>query len=311
MTELHSKQKTKKLLAALFIGSLLISYTVVNTKKNHQLMTDARKLSLVVSEPIEWIETLSVHMGKKIVEHNDYKDLPFINKMFKETLQMQGVANRIISWSMFSWSNKDHQLTVNAVDGIRKNPEDLIERQYTWRARYSPWMIQVTKAGVGMLSNTLIIPAAVGVSNIRDEFQGAIVSGINAKELLRKAEESVSSGNAFLILNRDTFHTDSEKILLSSSNSSKASKDYEKLPALVEKLRDWVDPAGSSPITISAGRYKYNYYRLIEGYQLAVLVGFNRLEFWGDVFVLWMQLLIGSLALSFLTREAICFSRKN
>jgi len=236
-------------------------------------------------------------MGKKIVDHNKYDDLPFIDNLFKETLKMQGLSDRIVSWSMFSWSNRNQKLVVNTLDGIRKEPEDLVQREYTWRARYNPWMLQITKTGRGMLSNTMIIPVAVGISNSRDEFQGAIISGVNAKELLNRAEAVMTSGNAFLVVNRDTFHTDPEKIVIASSNSPHVAKDYSKLSALVSNLKDWMDQSGSTPISIKAGRYKYTQYSLIEGYQLAILVGFNRLEFWTDVISLAMQFFIGGMAI--------------
>ena len=313
MTDLSPQIKTKikvKLIAALLVTSFAIGYAIENTRNNHQLMIDARRLNSAISEPIEWIETLSIHMGRKIVEHDNYNDLQFIDNLFKETQRLQGLSNRIVSWSMFSWSNRKHRLMVNTLDGISKNPEDLVERQYTWRSRYNPWMLQITKTGRGMLSNLVIIPVAVGVSNSRDEFQGAIISGINAKELLNTAEAVIHSDNAFLVVNRDTFHSDPDKIMIASSNSPHVAKDYEKLPDLVKNLKDWLDPSGSVPVSITAGRYKYSYYSLIEGYQLAVLVGFDRVKFWENVFALGLQLFVGSMAILFLANEVGHFGRR-
>jgi hypothetical protein len=155
-----------------------------------------------------------------------------------------------------------------------------------------------------------VIPVAVGVSNSRDEFQGAIISGINVKELLNNAERVITSGNAFLLVNRDTFYTDPEKILLASANSPNASEDYEKLPALVEQLKDWIDPSGSLPISINAGRYKYSYYTLVDGYQLAILVGFNRVEFWENVLALSAQLFVGMLLLCFLITKLVGLDKR-
>lgn len=292
-----------KITATLIIFSFLVSYLIVNVKNNHQLIVDARKLNSAISEPIEWIETLSIHMGKKIAEHDNYDDLRFIDNLFKETLKVQGLSSRIASWSMFSWSNKKHKLAVNTLDGISDNQEDLSDRQYSWRAKYHPWMLQVTKSSRGKLSNTFVIPVAVGVSNSRDTFQGSIISGINAKELLSRAESAISSSNAFLLLNRDAFHSDQDKIVLASANSPYAANDYKKLPALVDLLKDWIDPAGKSPIIINTGRYKFTHYALMDGYQLAILVGFDRVEFWSNVLALWAQIFIGSALICFLARE--------
>ncbi len=300
--ETKSKVKTK-LIVTLLISSFLISYLVVNTQKNHQLMIDARKLNSVVLEPFEWIETISIHMGKLIIEHNNPKDLKFIDKLFKETLKIQGVSNHTISWPGFSWGNKDYKLVVNSLDGVIKKPEDLIDRQCASRTSYTPWSLQIAKTSRGMLSNMVVVPVAVGTTDIRDQFQGLVISGINVKELLNRAESVVTSGNAFLVVNRDPYQMDSEKIILSSANSPSSSDDYEKISDLVAKLRDWVDPAGSLPTSIEAGRYKYSYYRLVEGYQLAIFVGFNRLEFWGKVLALGIKFFVGSLAVCFVVNE--------
>jgi hypothetical protein len=286
------------------LGTFIVGYTSVNIEKNHQLRVDGKKLVAAISEPMKWVETLSIHMGRKIIEHNDSNDLDFINDLFRKTLEMQGLSNRLVSWSMLSWSDQKHRLLVNTLDGVvLKNPEDLTLRQYTWRARYNPWMLQIAQTSKGILSDTLIIPVAVGVSNSRDEFQGAIVSGINAKKLLSEVEQVIDSGNAFLVVNRDSFYSDPNKVVIASANSPHSAKDYEKLPDLVERLKDWIDPYGKTPITIAAGRFKYSQYALLEGQQMAVLVGFNRIEFWQNVFSAWMKLFISVMLLRFLVRE--------
>ncbi len=308
--KINSRSKSK-LILILLTASFVIGYTLENIKKNHQLLVDARKLKSAISEPIEWVETISIHMGKKIVEHDNPNDLQFIDNLFKETQKMQGISTRMVSWSMFTWSGKKHKLLVNTLDGISKNPEDLRERPYSWRAGYNPWMLQITKTGRGMLSNMFVIPVAVGVANSRDEFQGSIITGMNAKDLLSRAEMSISSNNAFLLVNRDVFYTDPEKILLASANSPNVAKDYEKLPALVEQLKDWIDPFGSLPTSINAGRYKFSNYILIDGYQLAVLVGFDRIEFWKNVVALSMQIFIGTLLIYFLINQFVNSGKKS
>ena len=66
-----AKTKTKvKIVAAFLVASFVASYTLVNVKKNHQLMVDGRRLNAAISEPIEWIETF----------RDTLKNLPPISK---------------------------------------------------------------------------------------------------------------------------------------------------------------------------------------------------------------------------------------
>ncbi len=301
-SSLKSKIKVK-LIVTFFVTSFFTSYFIIEAKQNHQLQVDAKKLDLVISETMDWVSTISSNVGKKIVAHNKYNDLQFINNLLKEVVHNHGFSNRIVSWSMISWGNKNHKLVVNAVEGIKSDPDNLITRRYTSRSSYTPWDLQVNKTDRGLLSNTYVIPVTVGVSDERDQFQGLLISGINAKELLSKAEKSVDSESAFLVINRDIFYVDQDKVVLSSSNTPSMENNYKQISNLVERLKDWVNHDGKTPVSVNIGVYKYNYYRLLEDYQLAIVMGFNRLEFWGRVFALGFQLFIGLMAAYFLIGE--------
>jgi hypothetical protein len=298
------KSKIKvKLIASFLLVSFLISYTIVEARQRHQLKVDSQKLNLVISETLDWVTTISVNVGKKIVAHKNYDDLQFIRTVLKDVVANHGFSERIVSWSMISWGNKNHKLVVNAVEGVKSNPDDLISRRYTSRSSYTPWSLQINKTDHGLLSDTIVIPAVVGVADDRDQFQGLVISGINAKKLLSKAEESIDSKSAFLVINRDVFYTDQEKVVLASSNTPDLESNHKKISYLVDKLKDWISLEEKSPVAINVGVYKYNYYRLMDGYQLAIVMGFNRLEFWGRVFSLGGQLFIGFLATVFLISE--------
>jgi hypothetical protein len=257
-----------------------------------------------MSEAIDYVSSLGTYLGRQVSDNNRYEDWNYINKLFKETISLQGASSNVSSWAMFSWGDKKHNLMVNTMTGISKNPlESLVDRNYTWRAKYEPWTLQFSRPIYGFVSKTWILPAAIGISNIRDEFKGSVIVGINIKTLLSRAENSVRSGNAFILANRDTYNQDENKIIFVSSNSPKSSESYIKLSAMVDKYKDWMDHSGSMMKNITAGRFKYTYYQIIEGYPLIILVGFNRLEFWGNVLFLTAQMTIILMLLVVLWQE--------
>ncbi|MES2961571.1 MAG: hypothetical protein V4694_04220 [Pseudomonadota bacterium] len=294
-------QISTRLIAVILVTSFFTSYILVKNKTNHQLIVDAGKLHSVISEPIDYVSTLSIHLGKVITDNNKFDDLNFIDNLFKDTIRLQGSSNNVISWSKFSWGDKKHRFSVNTLDGIMKNRESLADRNYTWRSKYEPWVLQFSKPDVGKMSNTLILPVAVGISNSRDEFMGTVISGINIKELLNRSEDVVKSGGSFILANRDSFNQDIDKIVFISANTPHRAKIYKTIPGLVEKCRDWIPPSGAMPTTLKAGRFKYAYYHIIENYPLVIFVGFNRFDFWIDVLLktpvlallFWMIFMIG------------------
>ena len=285
--------------------AFIVSYSLENTRTRHQLVSDARKLNAVISEPIDYVNALSMYMGKKISDNNKYEDLKYIDALFKETLIYRGSTNKSISWPMFSWGDKKHRLAVNTMEGISKTKQSLASRGYSWRARYEPWELQFSKPISGMISKTWVLPVALGIANSRDEFKGTIITGINIKEMITRAESVLNSGNSFILVNRDPFNQDMDKIILSSSNAPHFSQDYKRIPRIVEKCRDWMEQSGTMAQYIKAGRYKYTYYSMISGHPLVIFVGFNRITFWVNVLSAMVNYTIFAMAILLLGREVL------
>lgn len=298
-----SPRFSAKLITITLVVSFFISYLAENIKKRHQLSSDASRLNTVISEAINHVNSIGTYLGRKIADNDKYEDWQYIYNLFKETASLQISSDNISSWAIFSWGDSEHRLKVNTVSGISKNPESLIDRNYTWRAKYEPWTMQFSKPVYGIVSKTWILPSAIGVSNIRDEFKGSVITGINIKALLNKSESSLRSNNAFILANRDAFNKDGDKIILSSSNSPKSDTNYIELSTMVEKYKDWMNQSGTMQTSFTAGRFKYSYYQMIEGYPLIIFVGFNRLEFWGNVALLTAQMTIVLMLLSVLWQE--------
>ncbi len=274
-------QINKKAFIIIFIISFVINYVIEINVTRHSLLTDSRKINNIVSDNLDYVSTLGTYLGKQIANNNKYNDLYFINNLFKETAKLKVQTDSIMSWGSFSWSDKNNKLSVNTISGVKQDPDNLTERFYIWSARYEPWKLQISKPDYGVITNSHIIPAGIGISSSNDEYKGTIVFGINFKKLISKIESSINSPNAFIVISKNVISKDdSDRIFILSSNSAKYSKNYSKIVEKIEKLKYIEKEAGSLPQSITAGRFKYIYYKAIDEYSLVTLVGYNIVDFW-------------------------------
>ncbi len=299
-----------KIFAIILAVSLLISYLIENSKRQNELISDSRKIDGVISENFDYVHTLGVFLGKQIIVNNHAEDVQYIDKLFKDSMRLQGPVDSAIAWSMFSWANKKNKLAVNTVIGINTNLDSLTERPYIWRSRYQPWTLQFSKPDRGIISNSFIMPAAVGITNGRDEYLGTIIAGINIKKLTSRVEAVLKSSNAFIVVSRDEMGNDDTKMFFSSSNTPKIAKDYMKIANIVSKYKEWDDQAGKMSEPILAGRFKFSYYKILEGYPLIIFVGFNQVEFWKNILVLTTHLIILFTLLVVIARGMLYWDRR-
>lgn len=278
-------QNRARFVAIVLVLSFITNFTLERIRVRAQMASDANRIYNAVSEPLDYIKNLSINLGKIIADNNKFDDLNYIEKLFRNTAMVQGSGPNILSWAMFNWGDKKNHLTVNTVKGISKNPEDLGERPYVWQASSNKWTFQIFKPDTGRISGMWILPAAVGVGDSHDNFRGMIIVGINLKSLLNRAEMTVDSGNAFVLMNRDQFYQFDDRRIISSSNSPQGSKHYEKISESINKYKDWAGESGSMPSSLKAGKFKFTHYHNIPGYPMVIFVGFNRLEFWRNVLI--------------------------
>lgn len=286
-----------KLPAIFIIIIFLISYLVELDKVRSSMITDSRNIDNVISESFDHINTLGIYLGKQIVKNNRYNDLIYINWLLKDVMSSQGSVDSVLSWTMFSWGDKQNDLVVNTVSGINPTPESIAERGYVWRARYEKWKLQLGIPTYGIVSNNWIIPAGIGISNSRDEYVGIIIAGVNIKKLISRVENSIKSDNAFIVASKEIVNRDNNdnRVLLLSSNSPQNIKNHTAISAVVDDLKDWQPHSGSLRKAIKTGRFKYNYYKLVDKHSMVILVGFDRVEFWKNVICLAFTIAVAPL----------------
>ncbi len=158
----------------------------------------------------------------------------------------------------------------------------------------------------GIVSKNWIIPAAIGIANSRDEYVGIIIAGVNIKKLTSRVENSIKSDNAFIVASKEIVNRDNNdnRVLLLSSNSPQNIKNHAAISSIVDDLKDWKPHSGSLKKVIKTGRFKYNYYKLLDSHSMVILVGFDRVEFWKNVVYSAFMLAVAPLLLMLLLRKA-------
>lgn len=280
-----------KIFSAILLVALIFSFFIEKSKTRYSLSSDARKIDNLVSGYLDHISTLGTYLGNKVADNNKSEDLPYINNLFHESMQMQGENDHVIYWSLFSWSNKKNKLMVNTLFGILENPISLNERPYIWRARYDSWKIKLSQPTTSLLNQTPIIPVGIGITNKKGDHLGIIGTGINVKKLAKEIENIITSDNAFILVNQDTISKeDSSNILLSSSNLPRFSSDYNKIPEFIEGHKIWMKDSGSLDKSLSTSRFKFTYFQEVANYPITILVGFNKMQFWDNILITTLKI---------------------
>lgn len=299
----HSPQITARFVALIITVSFLTSYILERSMVRHSMSVDARKISNVISENLDQVNSAGVALGKKIVQNGRQEDVHYIENLLKDSAYMSGIFNRSIPWG-FSWNNRKSDVIINTVSGAVIDDNHLATRSYVWDSKNQPWKLQFSKPDNGIVSNNKIIPAAIGVTDNQDRSIAMIIVEISLKALISKVEAVVHSDNAFMVVNRDISDVDDqEKLVFSSSNTAINSDGYKKVPLAIKQLKTINEYAGKSPLNFKIGRYKYDYYKLIDGYPFVVFMGFDLIKFWLSVFCLAIQIIISLMAITLLFQK--------
>ncbi len=189
-------------------------------------------------------QILIKHSGQKKIDYN------FINSLL---IGYRNSVNELISWSAFSWADKNFNIAVSSSVGIIKNPVSIKDRDYISLTVLYPHHIHLGTPVMSAVSNVWSIPVGYGVMDQRGNYLGAVVTGMVLDGIGKRLDESITDQNVtFAILDS------SGKIVAKSLNfdSRKTEKFFSKL-----KLNP----------TIKSLRYKNGYYQKIDDYPYGVV----------------------------------------
>lgn len=264
-------------LATVFLGMLSATTLIffIN-KSNHEnnsqiLKKEASNIHKTISESFNYSNKINSYLGRQISEHGS-DDLDFILKIFRRADKIQNKNTQILSWSSFDWVDQNNLQLINSRIGIRKNPPNMSDRQYTIRSPQNPWTLQVSFPVLGNPSESLVIPAGTGVTDKNGEYLGTIVVGFDLAELSNMVEQRLNDPVSFVILDEDM-----NIIIQSKNNELPSGEDFyrKNLSKSFFNKNSGFIPGEN----LNAGNVTYSFYQKFDDYPYIVLTGFDKAFF--------------------------------
>lgn len=186
-------------------------------------------------------------MGKEIAKNPQDKN--YIKKVL-EKYKSDVSVNQIFSWTIFSWSDQNSQITVDGEYGIMQNPFDLSKRDYVPESMLHPGQMFLGKPVGGSTSKKWMIPGGVSIVDKNQKLAGTITIGFEIKNLAKIIQEVIKNENVNIeLIYNDynnqfaVFNIDKSFIKIFSekeiSSDKKAIFDYDNQITLKRKLQNY------------------------------------------------------------------------
>jgi len=200
------------------------------------------------SESLVHTKYITESIGKQILIHSaSHRNLDY-NFIDSLLVGYRNLSNELISWSTFSWSDKDYNLVVSSNIGIMKEPIDMSKRDYMPLTKQYPYQVHMGKPVIGVVSKLWSIPAGYGVVDQRGKYLGSVVTGIVVDGLRNRISSSMNDINvAFAIVDRkgevlaksDGFDLDKAKKFLNRLKPEVGQKIFQYGDGFYQKIDDY------------------------------------------------------------------------
>lgn len=159
-------------------------------------------------------------------------------------------------YSVFLWIDENMQAVTSSRQGILETPIDLSDRDYIKRARSEPFKIQVGRPIEGRISETLVIPISMGLTDYTGKFIGSVTLSLDMAAMSRIVQEYVRNPEVgFAILNENA------SVLTRDPRAEKAlATDYVVSQLETMQLRSGREGIVTQPGLFSSDRV-FSYYR--------------------------------------------------
>jgi hypothetical protein len=282
---------------------LFISYRSYINSKQEQLAATAKKIDYVLNDAFNDTNRLMVYIGKHIDKSN-YKNLNFIHSLLLKTSGREYKSLQILSWTKFDWVDTNNLQTVNYSQGVAKKPISMAHREYTWKCREHPWILQFSSIAIGVLSGTWVIPAGIGITDEDNELLGMLVVGFSIAELTAMLIEKTNEEKI------NTIVTDNDFNIIINTNSSNFLQSQDPQQKKLLNTEAVNGPAGLLHNPILRDNMTYMFYKKMGSFPYVIFVGIDYpafiKDFFAKIFLPIMQILSMGLFSTFL----IYISRK-
>lgn len=162
-----------------------------------------------------------------------------ILQKFKSTPEL----SESFSWTIFSWSDSDYKLIVDAKYGIMGNHFDLSIRDYISLTKSNPGMLYLGNPVFGSTSKKWMIPGGVGLVDKDNKYLGATVIGFEIDALARVISKDMISKdiNIEIINNNGVSILEVDSKYFGVPRKNKSSSNPEILRTLHESKNNKID----------------------------------------------------------------------
>ncbi len=203
---------TYTIVTFLVLGSVLLwfmykTYTSYMEVKKLEMDSAISEIELSFIGMLDYTESIMNHIGKQVgISGGSDKELSEILSSFSEKSSHGDDAIKdTLSISMFSWVNKKDVIVINSEYGVVQAPINISGREYLENTKKNPWVMHTGSAVIGAVSGQQIIPAGLGVENVKTKkYMGTVVLGFTVNSLTERLKENANIPNLdFAILNKN------------------------------------------------------------------------------------------------------------
>lgn len=204
--------------------SLWFVVRLINSAKDeihHDLQIEMVNLERSLSDKIDHTFSILKNINSQIAE--DPTNKKHINDILKRYPTSPSL-NESFAWTIFSWSNSEFQLTVDATYGIMDKPYDLSTRDYISLTEKEPNIFHLGSPIIGSTSRKWMIPGGVGNTDENGKYLGTMTIGFEIGALAKLLHNIVQNPN----VNFSLFNKNEVPILhgdIKNSNIDKISDD--------------------------------------------------------------------------------------
>jgi signal transduction histidine kinase len=210
------------IIMVLTIGALLAYFSWEEYRINKN------KINIVFNSETERIENALVN----IIDHTEfvmkiiimqitpnYEDVDYISNILSK-YSINPNLNNVLSWTVFSWLDKDLIKKVDSVAGVTIKQSEHSHREFLQLSKKYPGIMHLGAPIFGFTSQRYIIPASIGVIS-GDNYIGSLTIGFDVIKLSHVLANVVKDRNVYFALVDKNMN-----IILESSNSLTSNGNY-------------------------------------------------------------------------------------
>lgn len=182
------------LLALLWVG--YVSYEEHSNKTLNLLENEAVRIDRTLIVEIKNASYLLESLGRQISQYGPDKQQQ-ISRLLRSFNDEGGTENSYL------WVDAKQHITISSNHGVLDKPVDVSDRDYVKKALTEPWTVQIGRPVLGRVSETWVVPVAMGLTDFDGRHLGVIVIGLGIHALTHEINEEIhNSGVRFAILSK-------------------------------------------------------------------------------------------------------------